>query len=243
MSELRVTAADGGTYRLYFLKENLEYFRTAEIVSGTSANEMRNKIKGYYKNQFGVDPLVSLECELADLSRTADCSNPNVTQHLYTITVPKSISRPSNINVFAVQNTTAADVEYIYPTQLSNPPLSGAYNIECYDTAGNPYLTDDIPYHSDNGAVYGKLVEACPWLRDSVDVWNNRDYQHNVDGLDFILYFRNVKGPMGQFMIHSSTNNPLVGTGMTIEALTIDTYGPNIYYDVLPFEQLFTFDT
>ena len=87
VSELHVAAADGGTFRLYFLKEDLEYFRTDEIVAGASAYEMHKRIKDYYKNQFGTDPLVSLECELVDLNRTSDCTDINVAKHIYKITM------------------------------------------------------------------------------------------------------------------------------------------------------------
>lgn len=95
------------------------------------------------------------------------------------------------------------------------------------------------------GTVWNSLIATCPWLRGSVDVWNGRHYRFTEDGIDFEFYFRGIKGPMAQFKIHTSldTTKQLVGTNVTIENLTIDTYGPNIYYDVIPFEQLYTFDT
>jgi len=67
------------------LKKDLEYWKSPEIVSGCSAWDLRGKIKGFYSNQFGTDPDVSLECELNDGNMTLDCSNENVTTHIYEI--------------------------------------------------------------------------------------------------------------------------------------------------------------
>jgi len=126
-SQLRVSAADQGTYRLMMLKKDLEYWKSPEIVSGCSAWDLRGKIKGFYSNQFGTDPDVSLECELNDGNMTLDCSNENVTTHIYDIQVPRSISVPSVLTVVPVQNTTSSNIDWIYSDsiQLSTPPLEG----------------------------------------------------------------------------------------------------------------------
>lgn len=91
--------------------------------------------------------------------------------------------------------------------------------------------------------VYNELIEVCPWLRDTVEVWNGRDYTYNVDGVDFIFYFGRFKGVLPQIKIVDSLDVPLVGTNVTIENKVIATNGPNVYYDVLPFEQLYTYNT
>ena len=227
------------------LKSNLEYFRTDEIRADTSAGDFRNKIKGYYKQEFGTDPLVDLECVLNNGTVASSCSDVNVTERIYTITVPKSIDTPSQIQVTPVANTTDADFEFIYPgaIQLSTPTLKGSFYLVCYDVSGNPWRTDDMGRGASTTDVYNKLVQACPWLRDSVTVWNGREYYHSVDGIDFIFYFSRVEGDLAQFEIHSSDVSPLNGTNVRIEQKVIDTYGPNVYYDVLPFEQLYTYDT
>ena len=38
------------------LKEDLKYFKSDLIDAGCSAGTLKNKVKDYYKNQFGVDP-------------------------------------------------------------------------------------------------------------------------------------------------------------------------------------------
>ena len=168
-----------------------------------------------------------------------------MTEHIYTITVPKSINRESCLNVMAVQNTTRStfDWEYSGAVQLSTPPMTGQYFIECYDTSGNPYYTEDLSVGSDIGTISSALIAACPWLRDSFSIWHGSKYSHNVDGLDWKLFFSRVKGPLNQYKVYPSFTNPLVGTNITYEFKTTATYGPNVYYDVLPFEQIYTADT
>jgi hypothetical protein len=121
-------------------------------------------------------------------------------------------------------------------------PLEGNYFLECSDTEGNPFFTGELGWNANAGQVHGKLVEACPWLRDAMSVWDGFDYTHREDGLDFVIRFDNVKGSLNQFKVHPSDTKPLKGNNMQIESITYDTYGPNVYYDVIPFEQLYTYD-
>ena len=95
------------------LKRNLEYFKSDLISAGCNAKDLKNKIKGYYKDQFGAEPNISLECELNDGNMTADCSHVNVTEHVYTIKVPKSIADPSTLQVTPYFNTTLSNIDWI----------------------------------------------------------------------------------------------------------------------------------
>lgn len=246
-SQLRIVGADGGTYRLMMLKEKIEdgYWQSDEIAAGCAPGELKKKIKGYYKDHFGTEPTVTLECGLNDGTLTPDCTHVNVTEHVYTIEVPKSIPRPSQLTVTPYLNTTRSGFEWVYSSdiQLSNPPLSGSFFVECSDTLGNPYFTGELPFSATTHQLYDALVGACPWLRDNVSVWNGFDYHYNVDGLDFLLRFHGVKGPLSQVKLHPSATKPLTGVNLVIESVEYDAYGPNVYYDVLPFEQLYTYDT
>lgn len=88
------------------LKDDLEYHKSGEIVAGGDPSIMRNSIKGFYKDQFKVDPIVNLECEVNDGTIDTTCTHVNVTTHVYEITVPKSIDRPSCLQVMIWPNTT-----------------------------------------------------------------------------------------------------------------------------------------
>jgi len=120
--------------------------------------------------------------------------------------VPRSIDVPSVLTVVPVQNTTSSNIDWIYSDsiQLSTPPLVGYFFLECYDVDGNVFYTDEMYRSANTGTIYNALVATCPWLRDSLDVWNGRHYRFTEDGIDFTLYFRGIKGPMAQFKIHTS---------------------------------------
>lgn len=225
------------------LKKDLKYYRTSQITAGCSAKSMRDNIKGFYKDQFGVEPQVQRMCELNNLTLTNNCTHEDVTTHIYTITVPVSIKRPSVLTVIPVANTTMSDQDWIYSESisLSTPPMRGKFFLECYDTQGNPYFTEDLGFSADPNAIREHLIATCPWLRDAIIVFAQEKYSYNVDGIDFLIYFRGVKGALNQFKIHSSFTEPLIGTNITYEMESLDQYGSKVYYDVLPFEQLYTY--
>ena len=135
-------------------------------------------------------------------------------------------------------NTTVSDIEFVYPQsiQLSTPTLEGSFYLECGDLDGNLYRTSDIYRNAGAANVENELISTCPWLRDSITVWDGFDYWYSVDGVDFIISFDKFKGVLPQIKLHDSLVDPLVGTNVTIVNDVIDTYGPNVYYDVLPFE-------
>ena len=100
------------------LKENLEYWKSDEIVSGCTASQMRDKVKGFYKDQFRVSPNVYLECELADGTPALSCDELDVATHVYTIEMTKSINRPSVLTALTVANTTLSDLAFILPENV-----------------------------------------------------------------------------------------------------------------------------
>ena len=48
------------------------------------------------------------------MTLTNDCTHVNVTEHIYTITVPKSISRASSLQVTTYFNTTLSEIDWVY---------------------------------------------------------------------------------------------------------------------------------
>lgn len=120
---------------------NAEYWKSGLMNAGCHANSMRDNIKGYYESNGWNKPEVTLECGLSDGTVTPDCNDIDVVEHIYTVTVTKSIPIPSQLTVMPYYNTTQSDIEWIYSNdatnpdvQLSNKPLSGKYFIECSDT-------------------------------------------------------------------------------------------------------------
>lgn len=112
--------------------------------------------------------------------------------------------------------TSSSDIEWIYSddatsaeVQLSNKPLEGNYFIECSDTKGNPFFTEEFRVTADANEVKKQLIKACPWLRDNITVYDARVHEHSVDGVEWILRFSGIKGQLNQFKIHSGQEVPL----------------------------------
>lgn len=110
ISQVRVRGADGGTFRLLMLKMdrngNAEYWKSGLMNAGCHANSMRDNIKGYYESNGWNKPEVTLECGLSDGTVTPDCNDIDVVEHIYTVTVTKSIPIPSQLTVMPYYNTT-----------------------------------------------------------------------------------------------------------------------------------------
>ena len=105
-TELRVTAPGDtleGTFILMYLHpETNEYVLTEPIAAGCSAADLKNAIGDYYRDLFGTRPDVALACE--DDEGPVSCSGTDgpVVHHIYTITVPRSISIASSTQLVAV---------------------------------------------------------------------------------------------------------------------------------------------
>ena len=120
--------------------------------------------------------------------------------------------------------------------------MSGSFFFECYDIDGNVRFSEDLKVGSGHYEVQKALIDACPWLRDSFTVYKGDLYDNKVDGLNYNFYFERIKGNLEQFKIHSSFTDALKGNNISYEFKTTQTYGPNVFYDVIPFEQIFTAD-
>ena len=149
------------------------------------------------------------------------------------------------LTVQPVASTSNSTFTWVYSESisLSSPPLKGKFFLECYDQAGNPYYTKDLDYNIHTGNVKTELIKACPWLRDSVDVRQGYLYPYDADGIDLLIYLRGIKYSLNQFKIHPSHEEPIIGVNVSYESEMIDTYGENVYYDVIPFEQIYTYSS
>ena len=68
-------------------------------------------------------------------------------------------------------------------------------------------------------------------------------YNYQTDGIDWILTFSKVRGDLKPFKIHSGLDNPLKGINVRTESEIVKVYGPNVFFEVIPFEQLYTAET
>eukprot|EP00354_Favella_ehrenbergii_P006253 CAMPEP_0170454576 /NCGR_PEP_ID=MMETSP0123-20130129/2782_1 /TAXON_ID=182087 /ORGANISM="Favella ehrenbergii, Strain Fehren 1" /LENGTH=74 /DNA_ID=CAMNT_0010717335 /DNA_START=60 /DNA_END=284 /DNA_ORIENTATION=- len=71
-----------------------------------------------------------------------------------------------------VPMSTQSEIQYKFPKeiQLSDPPLSGKYYLECSNTDGKKYATTDIDVTSNAAAVKNLLEKDCAFLKGKIDV-------------------------------------------------------------------------
>jgi len=166
-----VTNSDGKEFVLIFVDKNSKFYASEKIQAGCSASSLKGKIKGFYKQDWGCEPSVTLKCYDTAGTET-DCSTGTINEYRYTIETPRSISAPSTTGINAVNVDSKAKVTVKLPkdVKLSNAPLSGSFFLECYDLQGNAKITADMAWSSNAGHVYNNLISACPHLRDNIEV-------------------------------------------------------------------------
>lgn len=142
---------------------------------------------------------------------------------------------------------------------LSNLPLSGNYFIECYEVGdAEPHFTGLLSWSASDGDVYNAIIasSACPNLRNKFSVINTRNpYYFAEDGLNFLLFFEYAVGDsLPQFKIHNNEGvlydavdtalDPLTAdSGLAIVNSEVQARGSNIYYEVIPYEFIYTDET
>ena len=122
-----------------------------------------------------------------DCTRVAD----EIIQYVYTVTVPRSIWTPSVQDIIPVNINTTALFEFQYPetVQLSNTPLHGHYQIECFNKEGEYARTGNIGYSTGAGSIYGYILDACPWVRDKIHIFDMGVQRFKEDGINWRIYF------------------------------------------------------
>ena len=113
---------------MFLHPETNEFVKSDEIISGCSADEMKHRIKRYYKDVWRIEPRVTLK-------------QPNAKTNVYTVEVPTAITDASVTKINTISMTTKSKIEIKYPKdlQLSDPAISGKYYLECSTLDGQTY--------------------------------------------------------------------------------------------------------
>ena len=125
-TEVTVTNADNGIFIMVFLRpDNLEYIYSNNITSGASASSFRNSIRQVYRDVYNVVPDVTKICRDWEAFEV-DCDNAtaNITDHVYTIVIPKSITGPSTTSIQLASLTTNSSLSQILPEEFNPPKVS-----------------------------------------------------------------------------------------------------------------------
>lgn len=139
--EILVQQPDSGIFVLMYMRpDNNEWVQSGQITSGCSASEMAGKISSFYQTLYKVNPQVTLTYrDINGLDVAVD--SPDVEYFVYKVEVPTALNAPSVETITAVQSTSLSSISFTYPAdmQLSSPPLSGSYYLDCANTDGQVY--------------------------------------------------------------------------------------------------------
>ena len=119
-TELRVSNADGKFYVLMYLNPiDMEPWYSEDIETGCSAGALKAAIGGYYSSVFGTNPHVSKHC-IDYNNSTIDCNAAadEIRDHMYTITVPRSIGIASTNQIMAVPIDTRSSLVVRLPEEV-----------------------------------------------------------------------------------------------------------------------------
>lgn len=144
--------------------------------------------------------------------------------YVYTVEVPTAISAPSVESIIVVPTTTTATVDIVYPAdrQLSTPPISGKFFIECTHPDGSSYPTQDLDIYSANEwNVWDQIEADCSYLKNKIQVTRlTSTYANRALGVEFEINFIGMDASLGLFKMHNSYTDPVVvdtDNGVTLE--------------------------
>lgn len=119
------------------------------------------------------------------------------------------------------------------------------FRVRCPTADNSTYTeTDDIGYGWGEYWVKRKMEEKCSKMYDKIEVWwASASFSYTQNGLGFFIRYVGKNEPVGQAYIVSSPNSPLGGDNLTFYSNVTIPYGVNLFYDVVPFEMLRTYET
>ena len=106
---------------------------------------MQTALDSYYTSLYSVSPVVTATYyDASAVETTADSGTVNSIK--YTITVPIAISTESVSSATALASTTASTIDIVTPAnkQLSSPPITGLFWVECHNDANQAFATQDM---------------------------------------------------------------------------------------------------
>ena len=237
-----MTGADQGIFKMAMLKPGTEeYFQSGEIIAGGDADQLKAAINGFYTSQYKVSPIVtrSFLDSAGDLT-TEEAGNVFTVQ--YIIETPKALSAASVETIMLLYISSTASVDIVYPIdkQLSSPPLSGSFIVECFNTDGNNYASREMSISIDAAGFKNVLEADCSFLSGGISV---QKLANNVMGIEFQIDFHGIVGELGQYKLHSAQENPLIGVDLIYIESVVRPFGKTLVWDVIPGDYFYTRET
>lgn len=202
-------------------------------------------VKGYYSSVFSAGLILNFVSY--DATGTVTTDPMKVAKTMITFICTRSISMPSTSQISIKKISTASNFVVTLPknVQLSVPPMSGSYRIQCVMPDGSSNVTGDIGMWNSTSFIDNAIVAACPFYREKLQVFEGYTaVQFPDDGRDIFVRFLGLNMEVPQFQLLSSPTDPLVGNNLVLNATTFVPYNEtSIFYEPIPFEFLYTNET
>jgi len=157
-------------------------------------------VRGYYWDAFSAG--LTLNFVNYDDTGAVTHNAMKVAKTMITFICTRSISIPSTSQISIKKISTASNFVVTLPknVQLSVPPMSGSYRIQCVMPDGFSNVTGDIGMWNSTSFINNAIVAACPFYRDKLQVFEGYTaVNYPDDGRDIFVRFLGLNMEVPQF--------------------------------------------
>lgn len=101
-----------------------------------------------------------------------------------------------------VSTTSTISIDYPTDVQLSSPPITGQFWVQCHNTDGESYATRDIDFNA-NAQHFKNVLEAdCSFLAGKIEVTQlTTTFASRTIGVEYKVGFTGVSSELNQYTI------------------------------------------
>jgi hypothetical protein len=239
-----VTNPDDMLYILAFQNPvTLASWATEKIPASCDAGTFRNKVKDFYWNTYKSD--ITVTKTMQDVNGAETTVAADSVKNIYEITLLKMIPDVSTSQIQAVKVDTTASLAVTLPIdhQKSGTPITGKYQIQCVNQAGELSKTREIGISATDNNIQWTIMQDCHQIYDTLEVISLPQYAYKENGIGFRIRFTGLGYDPGEYSIVSGNVTALEGVNLQHKQETVVPFGGNIFYEPIPFEMLKTFET
>lgn len=248
--EIHITNPDNGAFILAMLKPGTDqWIKSGMMTAGGDADSLKEGIKVFHTGLYGVEPIVTMKF-VDQHDEEVEQDAPTMLKAVYTIETPTALDGPTVDTIMTIPLSSFSQFDFVYPPeiQLSSPPLSGKFWVECHNTDGNTYATSDIDIRTVTADILKSVLETdCSFLKDKISVQMLTDrHSDRKMGVEFQVFFHGVVGSLEQYKlvaVPDYMDDPLIGVDIYTEESVVRPFGESLLFQIIPGEYLFTRET
>jgi hypothetical protein len=214
------------------------------MATNSTAATIKEGVKAFYSKSYGSD--ITVDVTMYNSTGNVTTNATESVKNVYNITMKKLIGAPSTSSISIIKTTTKSNVTIEYPSevQLSSPPMSGHFKIQCIDELGFASTSLAIAYNSGTSTIMSRIQEGCAKLYDKITVSHGdmSTLAYYENGRNLTIDFSGLAADPGPFSIIDDTDTPLTGN-ITKFNETNRPFSTNLWYNPIPFEMLKTYET